>query len=66
MSEGVVQEIRPCDTCKLPVIPTDWFIFCTKHLIREHVECAYSSLTRTKHRKCKRIDKNRGEKGGEI
>ena len=55
---SVVNINKHCDTCKINVSPTEWFMFCTHHLVREHIECASSSLSKSKHAKCKRIEKN--------
>ena len=55
---SIINVSKPCDTCIVSIKPTDWFSFCTYHLIREHIECAWSSLSDSKHKKCKKIDKN--------
>lgn len=59
--EKIQQRIKLCDTCKVGVLPNDWHVFCTKHFTREHIECNYSRLAKSKHYNCKIIHRNKPE-----
>ena len=49
---------KDCDSCRSVVLHKDWHIFCTKHFTREHPECSFSSLSGSKHKKCRTIQRN--------